>query len=101
MTNPNEVTEFDDLLLRHGTTGVKQVWFTRKEVLAIAGEAAQSGSATSDAARLDWLQKRGATVSMVPGKGSDWQFQIGGLYGATDTNIRTAIDAAIAAGGDQ
>lgn len=64
-------------------------------------EFAQSRSATSDAARLDWLQKRGATVSMVPGKGSDWQFQIGGLYGATDTNIRIAIDAAIAAGGSQ
>lgn len=52
-----------------------------------------------DAERLDWLQRRGATVSMVPSNGSDWLFQIGGLYVATDMNIRIAIDAAIAAGG--
>ncbi len=50
MANPNEVTEFDDLLLRHATTGVKQVWFTRKEVLAVVAESIKSSNTTSDAA---------------------------------------------------
>lgn len=31
--------EIDALLLKHGTTGVKQAWFTRAEVIEIAMEA--------------------------------------------------------------
>ncbi|MBI2724624.1 MAG: hypothetical protein HYX42_00075 [Polaromonas sp.] len=51
-----------------------------------------------DAERLDYLQQRGATVSIVRRLDADGyrlMFQIGGLHSAVDTNIRQAIDAAI------
>jgi len=59
-----------------------------------APEQATTGS-RQDSERLDYLQKRGATVSIVRTGGSGFAFQIGGLHVAKNPDVRAAIDAAI------
>jgi hypothetical protein len=49
-----------------------------------------------DAARLDYLQQRGATVEFLPGGHGGYFFRIGGLRRAVHADIRIAIDAALA-----
>lgn len=53
-----------------------------------------------DAERLDYLQRRGATVEILPA-GPSWKFQVGGFHGAVSPDIRTAIDQARATGGEK
>jgi hypothetical protein len=48
-----------------------------------------------DAARLDYLQRRGATVEIVSVGGGGWKFRVGGQYSSANSSIREAIDAAI------
>ena len=50
-----------------------------------------------DAARMDYLHSTGSTVELLPGEATfhPMRFRIGGLH--TATNLRVAIDAAIAA----
>jgi len=55
-----------------------------------------SGEVQVDAARLDWLQQRGATVSIVPGDGSGFAFLVAGLYASAHPDLRAAIDDAMA-----
>lgn len=52
-----------------------------------------------DAARLDYLQQRGATVEIVMGKpvSAGWEFRVGGRNGSCSRNLRSAIDAALQA----
>lgn len=58
--------------------------------------ASQADAAARDAQRLDYLQVRGATVEILP-EGPGWKFRIGGLHKAVSHDVRSAIDAAIAA----
>lgn len=59
----------------------------------------QAEAVPSDTERLDYLQKKGATVSIVlVGSTGGFAFQIGGIYLSTNENIRAAIDAAMAQG---
>jgi hypothetical protein len=51
-----------------------------------------------DAGRLDHLQRRGATVEILPA-GLSWKFRVGGSHSGASHNIRAAIDAAIDAMG--
>ncbi|GER21306.1 hypothetical protein [Variovorax boronicumulans] len=53
-----------------------------------------------DAERLDYLQRRGATVEILP-SGLSWKFQVGGFHGAVNHDIRAAIDQARAEGGEK
>jgi hypothetical protein len=52
-----------------------------------------------DAARLDYLQT-GVTVELLGSHGASihrWKFRIGGLHASVHHDLRTAIDAALAA----
>lgn len=70
------------------------------EAAAAPTPAAQADSVLEDAARLDWLQHKGATVEVTPGKPSyDWRFRVAGLHATTRNSIREAIDAARKQGG--
>ncbi|GAB2471714.1 hypothetical protein GCM10027082_23990 [Comamonas humi] len=84
----------------HGQGLNNEPWGTvRKRLLALVG-AAQSAPAAQarDAARLDHLQQTGSTIDLLPGEGDFYpmRFRVGGLHAAVSTNVRTAIDAAIA-----
>jgi hypothetical protein len=51
--------------------------------------------AASDKRRLDYLQRTGSTVEILPGSSSsEWQFGVGGLRRAVAPSIRDAIDRA-------
>ncbi|MGI4776898.1 MAG: hypothetical protein ACRYGA_02075 [Janthinobacterium lividum] len=54
---------------------------------------------SEDTVRLDYLQSNITTVEIVPGMGDFYpmRFRVGGLHVAVNNDIRTAIDAAIAA----
>lgn len=55
--------------------------------------------AAKETARLDYLQEHGATVDLVT-SGSRFyplRFRIGGMQSTANSDLRTAIDAAIAA----
>lgn len=48
-----------------------------------------------DSARLDYLQRHGATVELVAGSDPrSWRFRIGGLHESVNRDIRSAIDTA-------
>lgn len=55
--------------------------------------------AAVDAVRLDYLQERGSTIDLLPGSGDCYpmRFRVGGIDSAVSADLRTAIDAAIAA----
>lgn len=59
---------------------------------------AQIKSLTSDADRLDHLQRTGSTIDLLPACGSvPVRFRVGGLAETVSMDIRSAIDAARAA----
>lgn len=55
--------------------------------------------ATADAVRLDHLQGTGSTIDLLPGETEfhPMRFRVGGLHKAVSTDVREAIDAALAA----
>lgn len=70
--------------------------FARIDALAAVGASVQPVQASlSDAARLDHLQQRGATVEVLPGD-TGWRFRIGGMNKTVRKDIREAIDAVLA-----
>lgn len=79
-----------------GWDGHKVATLLEKAQASLLAKEAECEALKLDAARLDYLQSRGATVEILP-DGSWWKFRIGGLHSAQSPNIRAAIDAARAA----
>ncbi|MEJ5127669.1 hypothetical protein WH367_16630 [Comamonas sp. MYb21] len=50
----------------------------------------------ADALLLDYLQTTGSTVEIIPGP-TGWNFRVGGLHTTIRSNLRSSIDAAMAA----
>ena len=53
---------------------------------------APADSVLEDAALLDFIQERGATIEVLPGR-PGWTFRVGGLHGGVHRSVRAAIDA--------
>lgn len=65
-----------------------------RQALPWSNRPAQDADAR-DAARLDYLQERGATVEILP-RANGWNFRVGGLFASKSLSIREAIDSAMA-----
>jgi hypothetical protein len=52
--------------------------------------------ASDDTARLDYLQRTGSTLEILPGttQGARFRFRVGGLHAAVSDDLRAAIDTA-------
>lgn len=79
--------------------GVEVAAWVIPEVMTLEADNAklreELAAAQADAARLDYLQQRQATVHLSAGK-DDFDFVVGGLWRTKNSSIRAAIDAAIA-----
>lgn len=81
-----------------GTEGLLPFTATEARDETIRQLEAQIKSLTSDADRLDHLQRTGSTIDLLPACGSvPVRFRVGGLAETVSMDIRSAIDAARAA----
>ena len=88
---PYDNPEFEQLARDMGVWGTAQSAVCAQFWLAATQPAAQG----LDTARLDYLQQTESTVDLLIGE--SMLFRVGGLHNAVSADLRTAIDAALAA----
>lgn len=102
--------EFQRSKADKATTGLYSVHYALKDVGWHPGRTddllsdiikARGAEAKADAARLDYLQQKQATISLVPDghddHGTRFAFMVGGWHCSVNRDARASIDAAIAA----